>query len=61
MIRNSAAAVFGVSLLWQKTLFFQELRIHSIGEVMSGRQARMLMSCMVPFWTTLYVTGVCGV
>lgn len=54
MMQNSAV-VFGVSLPWQKTFFSQELRIHSCGEVMTGRQARMLMSCMVAFWTSLCV------
>lgn len=57
MMQNSAAAVFGVLLSWQKTFFSQELRIHSCEEVMTGREAWMLMSCMVAFWTSLYVTG----
>lgn len=57
-VKNSAPAVFGVLLLWQKTSFFQELRIHNCGEVMTGRQTRRLMSCIVASWTTLYVNGV---
>lgn len=72
MIQNSARTVFWVVLHWQKTFFFPrmvlnsgvktwmvwaEWRIHLCAEVKTGRQARMLMSCMVAFWMSRCLCG----